>query len=72
MLIQNEACILISSKYADFADVFSPNLVAKLLKYIEINNNPVNLVEGQYPPYGPIYSLEWVKIENLKTYIKTN
>ncbi len=31
-------------KYADFADVFSPNLAAELPKHTEINNHTIKLV----------------------------
>lgn len=34
----NEASIKVSSKYVNFAEVFSLKLAAKLFKYISINN----------------------------------
>ncbi len=34
----------VPSKYADFIDVFSPKLAAKLLKYTEINDYAMKLV----------------------------
>ena len=36
-----------------------------------MNEHAIELVEGKQPPYGPIYSLGPVKLETLKTYIKT-
>lgn len=36
--------IVVSSKYADFIDVFSLGLIFKLFKYIEIINYVINLV----------------------------
>lgn len=30
-------------KYVDFADIFSPDFVAKLLEHIRINNHPIDL-----------------------------
>ena len=36
-----------------------------------INKNPIELVGGKQPSYGPIYSLSLVELETLKTYIET-
>ena len=35
------------NKYADFADVFLPKLLAKLLKHTRINNHAIELVDDQ-------------------------
>ncbi len=35
----------VPSKYADFADVFSPKLTIELPKHIEINNHVIELVD---------------------------
>ena len=56
----------------DFTDVFSPDLTSELSKNTGINNHAIELVEGQQPPYGPIYSLGLVELETLKAYIETN
>lgn len=72
MLIYDNAFILVLSKYANFAIVFSSNPIAKLPENNGVNNHPINLVEGQQPPYGPIYSLKSVKLKILKMYIETN
>ena len=37
-----------------------------------MNKNAIKLEEGKQPPFRPIYSLELVELETLKTYIKTN
>ena len=71
-LIAKEAPTKIPNKYVDFADVFSPNLASKLPKHIGINNHAIKLVDYQQPTYKPIYGLESVELETLKTYIKTN
>ena len=68
----DEAPSEISSKYADFADVFSPKLAAELPKYIKINDYAIELIDDQQLPYGPIYSLGPVKLEILKAYIENN
>ena len=71
-LIAKEAPRKIPVEYSDFADVFSPDLAFELPEYIGINNHAIELVDGQQPPYGPIYSLEPVELETLKAYIETN
>ena len=62
----------VPGEYANFANVFSPNLVSKLSNYIGINNHAIELVDGQQLPYGPIYSQEPIELETLKAYIKIN
>lgn len=66
-LIAKEAIINISTKYNDFADVFSPDLI-----YTKINEHTIKLVNGWQPPYRSIYSLEQVKLETIKAYIEIN
>ncbi len=41
----DEAPTKVLSKYADFADVFSLKLAAKLLEHTEINNYAIKLVD---------------------------
>ena len=62
----------VPAKYLDFADFFSPDLASKLLKHTGINDHTIKLVNGQQPPYGPIYSLRPLELEILKAYIETN
>ena len=71
-LIAEEAPTKVPAEYLDFADVFSPDLASELPEYTGINNHTIELVEGQQPPYGPIYSLGPVELETLKAYIETN
>lgn len=54
----DEALIAILSKYIDFIDVFSSNLVAKLSEYTRINNHTIKLINGKQSPYKPIYRLK--------------
>ena len=42
----DEASIKVSTKYADFADIFSPKLAAKLHKYMKINDYTIELVDN--------------------------
>ena len=71
-LIAEEAFTKVSTKYLDFADVFSPDLASELPEHTRINDYIIELVDGQHLPYGPIYSLGPVELETLKAYIKTN
>ena len=71
-LIAEEAPTKVPTEYSNFADVFSPDLASKLPEHTEINNHAIELVNGQQPPYGSIYSLRPVELETLKAYIETN
>ena len=62
----------VPAEYSDFADVFSLDLASELLEHTGINDHIIELVNGQQPLYGPIYSLELVELETLKVYIETN
>lgn len=64
--------ITVLAEYSDFANVFSEKLAAILLKYTEIKIHAINLKKDKQLLYRLIYSLELVKREILKTYIKTN
>lgn len=63
--------VIISADYSDFAYVFSKESAEELSKRFETNKHAINLEPGKQPPYGRKYSLEPVKLETLKTYIKT-
>ena len=72
-LIAAKAPTKVLAEYTDFADVFSPGLVSDLSKHSKINDHTIEQVHGcQQLPYGPIYSLGPIELENLKTYIETN
>ena len=51
--------------------MFSFHLPIELAKNIEINKYTIKLQNGKQLPYRLIYSLELVKLETLKAYIKT-
>ncbi len=68
----DEAPTKVSSKYADFADVFSPKLAIELPEHTGINDYAIELVDDWQPSYGFIYSLKPVELETLKVYIKNN
>lgn len=42
------------------------------MKHTGINKYAINPIKSQQPFYGPIYTLETVKLEIFKTYIKIN
>ena len=54
-LIVEKAPTKVPAEYADFADMFSPDLASKLPKHTGINDHAIKLVNGQQPPYEPIY-----------------
>lgn len=72
MLAKNKAFILICTKYFDFANIFSWELVFELSKYTKINNHAIKLIDKQLLLYKLIYSLMLIKLKILKTYIKIN
>ena len=71
-LKSDKVSIKVSSKYADFADVFSPKLAVELFKYIEINNYAIELVDNQQLSYDLIYSLSSIELKTFKVYIENN
>ena len=62
----------ILDKYTDFADIFSKKKSLVLPKYNEINEYTIDLDDGKQPAYEPIYSLDLIELEILKTYIETH
>lgn len=64
--------IIIPIKYLEYLKFFFPNFIRKLLKYININNHLINLINDKKPPYSPIYSLKLIKLKILKIYIRIN
>ena len=52
----DEAPTKVSTKYANFADIFSPKLAVELSKYMKITDYAIELVNDFQPPYSRIYS----------------
>ena len=71
-LIAKEAPTKVPDKYADFVNVFFPDMAAGLPEHTEINDYAIELVDGQQLSCGPIYSLEPMELGTLKAYIETN
>ena len=55
-----------------FADIFLEKLTNVLPEQTEANEHTIELEKGKQPSHSPMYSLEPVEFETLKTYIKTN
>ena len=72
LLLKANKSITVFAKHSDYTDVFLPKFIIKLLNHISINNDTIKLEDDKQLPYGPIYSLELVGLEALKTYIKIN
>lgn len=68
----NKAFTLISTEYSDFADNLILEVAFEFFKHTSIKNHAIKLNDKLQLPYGLFYSLELVKLETLKTYIKTN
>ena len=62
----------IPAEYSGFSNIFSSDFTVELPENTGINNHLINLLNDKQPSYGPIYSLELVELEILKTYIKDN
>ncbi len=71
-LKSDEALSKVPSKNADFADVSSPKLAARLLEHMGINNLTIKFVNNWQPQYGLIYSPGPVDLEILKVDIENN
>lgn len=68
----NKALIKIPAKYSEFLDIFSEKNVLMLSKWIDFNQQVIQLEKSKQPPYGTIYSLAPIELETLKIYIKTH
>lgn len=62
----------ISDKYTKYWDVFFSKLAMELPGNTGINEYIIELVEDKQPSYSSIYAFSPVKLEILKTYIKTH
>lgn len=72
LLLADKAPIKVPPKYLDYANIFLFDLEIELPKNTSINEYAIKLVEDKQLLYRPIYSLRLVKLEILKTYIKTH
>ena len=59
-------------EYSNYSNVFLAENATELPKNTGMNEHAIKLEKDKQPLFGPIYSLNPVKLEMLKTYIKTN
>ena len=71
-LLFNKAPTEVPAEYSDYSNVFSAEHAAELPENTGMNKHAIKLEEGKQPFFKPIYSLEPVELETLKTYIKIN
>lgn len=67
----NKALVQIFLEYLNYANVFVTTLAIELAKRNGINDYIIKLIKSKQLFYRLIYSLGLVKLEILKTYIKT-
>lgn len=60
------------TKYSDYTDVFSFNLIIKLLRNTNINKYAIELIKEKQLLYKSLYILSLVELEILKIYIETH
>lgn len=72
IFIAVKSSVTILAKNLNFIDVFSKKTIMVILEYIKINTHIINLEKNKQSLYKPIYSPRLVKLETLKTNIKTN
>lgn len=60
------------AEYFNYSDIFLVEKIVKLQEYTKINDYVRKLKKVKQLVFEPIYSLELVKLEILKSYIKTN
>ena len=71
-LLFDKAPIEVLVKYFNYNNIFSLKNIVELLENIKINKHVIILKKDKQSSFSPIYSLEPVELETLKTYIKTN
>ena len=64
--------VKIPDEYLDFTNIFFEEKALVLHKCTKLNEHAIDLENSEQPPYGPIYSLDLVELETLKTYIETH
>ena len=60
------------AEYSDYSDIFSTKIAIELLENTGMNKHIIELKKSKQSLFKSIYSLGPVKLETLKTYIKTN
>ena len=71
-LIFDKAFTKIPTEYSNYNNIFLAENVAELSENTGTNEYAIKLEKSKQPLFGPIYSLEPIKLKTLKTYIKIN
>ena len=71
-LLFDKAPTKVSAEYSDYSNVFSAENAVEFPENTGINKHTIKLEKGQQLPFSLIYSLKFVELEILKTYIKIN
>ena len=71
-LIFDIAPIEVLIEYSNYSGIFSEKNTAELLENSKINEHAIKLEKSKQLLFRSIYSLEPMKLEILKTYIKIN
>ena len=71
-LLFDKAPTEILAEYSNYSNIFLVEYATKLPENTGMNEHIIKLEEGKQPSFRPIYSLEPVELETLKTYIKIN
>lgn len=69
--IFHEAPIVTPAKSSDYSNISLSTNTRQLVKHTKINDHIINLEENKQPLIGLINNIKPVKLETLKTYIKT-
>ena len=72
VLLFDKASTKVLAEYSNYNNIFLTKNAVKLLENTGINEHAIELEKGKQLPFSPIYSLGPIKLEILKTYIKTN
>ena len=71
-LLLNKAPTKVLAEYSDYSNIFSAEYTVESPENIGMNEYTIAIEKGKQLSFGPIYSLEPLELETLKTYIKTN
>ena len=71
-LLFDKTSTKVLAEYSNYNDIFLLENTAEFPENIGINKHAIKLKKNKQSSFGPIYSLEPIELETLKTYIKTN
>lgn len=71
VLLFDKTPTIVLVKYFNYSNIFLAKNLVEFQEYTGINNYTIKLEKNKQLFFRPIYSLKLVKLETLKTYIKT-